>query len=129
MRIIDILNAKESLTKLNKVKFSDFKIASNVYKLTKQVNNVLDMVQQEQQKIIDIYVLKDANGKLVIKDNQYQFASPENRNNFIEEIEKLKQTEINDISKINISINTIQFANDFSGEELMILEPFINWLD
>ena len=129
MKIIDILNAKESLMQLNKVKFNDFKIVSKVYKLTKQVQNILDLVQQEQQKIIDLYVKKDENGKLVIVNKQYQFETVEDMNRFVEEMEKMKNTECDDISKIDIPLQSIQVASDLTSEEMLRLDPIINWID
>ena len=129
MKVIDILDAKESLAKLNLVKFSDFKIVSSIYKLTKKVNNVLDMVQQEQKKIIDIYAKKDNNGKTIILNNMYQFEDEEKKNNFIREMNDLKQQDIDDINKIDISMSKIQYGAELTGEELMKLEPLINWND
>ena len=129
MKVIDILDAKESLAKLNLVKFSDFKIVSSIYKLTKKVNNVLDMVQQEQKKIIDIYAKKDNNGKTIILNNTYQFEDEEKKNNFIREMNDLKQQDIDDINKIDISMSKIQYGAELTGEELMKLEPLINWND
>lgn len=130
MKVIDILNAKDSLAKLNKIKFSDFRIVSNIYKLTKKVNDVLEMVQQEQKKIIANYVDKDETGNPIIKENQYQFSKVENRTKFIQEIEDLKASNVDDIVKIDISLSSIQFSEeDFSGEDMLRLESLINWLD
>ena len=129
MKIIDILNSRESLAKLNKIKFNDFKVVSSIYKLTKKVNEVLDMVQQEQQKIIDLYVKKDDNGKIVVANNQYQFDNNENRIKFIKDMESLKQSNVDDIQKIDISMSKIQNGAELTGEELIKLEPLINWID
>ncbi len=129
MTINDILNAKESLAKLNKVKFNDFKVVSNVYKLTKKVNGVLEMVTQEQLKILDLYSKKDPAGKPLIENGQYQFESIENRDKFIDEITSLKKSEVDDIDKIDIRLDSIQFASDFTPEEMLALDPLINWID
>ena len=128
MKLIDILNAKDSISKLNKIKFTDFKIVSSVYKLTKHLNEILDMVQQEQNKIISAHALLDSNNNPVIKNNQYQFAKDENRIAFIEEMNKLKQSDIDDISKIIIPIDSIQIANDITSEDMLKLEPLIEWI-
>lgn len=129
MKINDILIAKESLTKLNKAKFNDFSLVYKIYKLTKQVNNVLDLVQEEQQKILETYAQKDANGNVVIENNQYKFENTEARSKFIEEIEKLRNSEAEDIVKIDISVKDVQSAMDFSSAELLVLDPIINWID
>ena len=129
MKIIDILNAKESLMQLNKVKFNDFKIVSKVYKLSKQVQTVLDLVQQEQDKILDLYAKKDANNKPIIISGQYQFETIENRNKFIEEIGKLRNTECDEVEKIDISLQSIQVASELTSEQMLKLDPIINWID
>lgn len=129
MRIIDILTARESIAKLNKMKFNDFKMVTKVYKLTKKLNDTMDIYQQEQQKIVDMYVKKDANGKPDIANNMYQFENDENKRKFIVENEKLRFSEVDDVEKIDISISSIDAANDFTSEEMLKLEPIINWVD
>lgn len=128
MIINDILNAKDSLIKLNNAKFSEFKIVASIYKLVKKVDSIFDMVTKEQNKIIDIYVQKQENGQLVIKDNQYQFENDEKRNSFIMEMNKLRFTEVDDISKITIPTDSIQILSDFSSEDMVRLEPFVEWI-
>lgn len=128
MIINDILNAKDSLIKLNNAKFSEFKIVASVYKLVKKVESIFDMVTKEQNKIIDIYVQKQENGQLVIKDNQYQFENDEKRNGFIMEMNKLRSTEVDDISKITIPTDSIQILSDFSSEDMVRLEPLVEWI-
>lgn len=128
MIINDILNAKDSLIKLNNAKFSEFKIVASVYKLVKKVESIYDMVTKEQNKIIDIYVQKQENGQLVIKDNQYQFENEEKKNSFITEMNKLRFTEVDDISKITIPTDSIQYILDFSSEDMVRLEPLIEWV-
>ncbi len=127
MKIVNILDAKESIAKLNKIKFNDFKIVSKIYKLTKEINSVLEMVQQEQNKIIQKYVKKD-NDKPVVVDGQYQFDSAENRNNFVKEIAELKNSDADSIVAIDIPVDSIQYMSELTGADMIILEPFVNWI-
>lgn len=127
MKIVNILDAKESIAKLNKIKFNDFKIVSKIYKLTKEINSVLEMVQQEQNKIIQKYVKKD-NDKPVIVGGQYQFDSDENRNNFVKEIAELKNSDADSIVTIDIPVDSIQYMSELTGADMIILEPFVNWI-
>lgn len=128
MKIIDILNARNSIAMLNRIKFADFKMVSNVYRFTKRINEVLEMHQQEQKKIIDIYVLKDEKGQLVIKNNQYQFADEKVKQKFIEDMNSLALSEVPDLDRIDISLDSVQAAEGFTSEELLKLEPLINWI-
>lgn len=128
MKVIDILNARDSLVKLIKVRFTDFKTTSNVYKLAKKVDATFDMVQKEQEKIIDIYVDKTAEGSPVIVNGNYSFAFAENRDKFLTDINKLRNEEVTDIEKIAISMDSIQVATDFSTEDMLKLDSIIDWV-
>lgn len=128
MKIIDILNAKESLVLLSKCKFSDFKITNKLYKLTKKVNEVLDMVQQEQRKIVSLYVSKDDNGNPIVKDNQYQFDNVDARNKFIHEIEELKNSQADEIERLDIQSDKLQSGDMLTVSDVILLEPLINWI-
>lgn len=127
MKVIDILNARDSLVKLIKVKFTDFKTTSNVYKLVKQVDATFDMIQKEQEKIIDIYADKNADGKPSIENGNYCFSNSENREKFLNEINALRNEEVADIKKLTIKLNTIQNASDLSAEDMIKLDPIIEW--
>lgn len=128
MTIKQILDAKPSLIKLNKIRFSDFKIVSKVYKLSKNIDSALELANAEQDKIIQTYVKKDGNGNLVIINNQYQFATEQDRLNFINEIEKLRNQEIEELNKIDIPTEKVQLVNDFSAEDMLLLDSIINWI-
>lgn len=128
MTIKQILDAKPSLIKLNKIRFSDFKIVSKVYKLSKNIDSALELANAEQDKIIQTYVKKDANGNSVIINNQYQFATEQDRLNFINEIEKLRNQEIEELNKIDIPTEKVQIVNDFSAEDMLLLDSIINWI-
>lgn len=128
MTIKQILDAKPSLIKLNKIRFSDFKIVSKVYKLSKNIDSALELANAEQDKIIQTYVKKDENGNLVITNNQYQFATEQDRLNFINEIEKLRNQEIEELNKIDIPTEKVQIVNDFSAEDMLLLDSIINWI-
>lgn len=128
MTIKQILDAKPSLIKLNKIRFSDFKIVSKVYKLSKNIDSALELANAEQDKIIQTYVKKDENGNLVIINNQYQFATEQDRLNFINEIEKLRNQEIEELNKIDIPTEKVQIVNDFSAEDMLLLDSIINWI-
>lgn len=127
MIINQILEARNSLVKLTKAKFSEFKTTYAIYKLAKQAENVYDMVNKEQEKIIDIYVQKDDSGQIIVKDNQYQFSSVEKRDKFVQEINKLRAENITDIEPIELTDNDIQFITDFAVEDMIKLDGLIIW--
>ena len=128
MKVIDILVARDSLVKLIKVRFTDFKTTSAVYKLVKKVDSVTDMVQTEQKKIIDIYADKDEKGNLVVQNGNYIFSKPENNAKCVEEMNKLRNEEVTDVEKITIKLDSVQNASELSAEDIIKLEPVIDWV-
>lgn len=127
MIVNQILEAKNSLLKLTKAKFTNFKTTYDIYKLTKQVESLYELVNKEQEKIIDIYVQKDDSGQIIVKDNQYQFESQEKRNGFIQELNKLRSEEVKDIQPLNLSYEEFQQVSDFSVEDMVKLDGLIIW--
>lgn len=128
MKVNDILTARNSLAKLVKVKFTDFKTTISVYKLSKKVDEVLDMVQKEQDKIIDIYVVKNSNGKPLIENGNFKFETKENMDKFLADMNKLRSEEVTDIEKLAINLDTIQSGADITTEDIILMEPLISWL-
>ena len=129
MTINEILNAKDAIAKLNTIKFNDFKIVSRVYKLTKQVNTVIELYQQEVQKTLKMYAKLDEQGVPVIVNNQYQFEDVQHRDDFIKEIENVKSSEAEDVDRIDIKIDSIQFGSDLTSAEMLMLDPVVNWIE
>lgn len=127
MIVNQILEAKNSLLKLTKAKFTNFKTTYDIYKLTKQVESLYELVNKEQEKIIDIYVQKDDSGQIIVKDNQYQFESQEKKNGFIQELNKLRSEEVKDIQPLNLSYEEFQQVSDFSVEDMVKLDGLIIW--
>lgn len=128
MTINDILAARDSLVKLNYVKFNDFSVTRKVYKLNKQFNSVIELALNEQNKIIDIYTKKDAQGKPIIVNAQYEFEKVEDRTKCFAEIAKLRSSNITDIEKVQIPLSSIELAKDISTQDLLLLECIIDWV-
>lgn len=128
MKVIDILTARDSLAKLIKVKFTDFKTTVAVYRLAKKVDEVIDMAQKEQDKIIDIYVAKGPDGNPIIENGNFKFETAENRDKFLEDVNNLRNEDIPDIEKLTIKLDSIQAATDISTEDIIKMEHVINWV-
>lgn len=128
MTINDILAARDSLVKLNYVKFNDFSVTRKVYKLNKQFNSVIELALNEQNKIIDIYTKKDAQGKPIMVNAQYEFEKVEDRTKCFAEIAKLRSSNITDIEKVQIPLSSIELAKDISTQDLLLLECIIDWV-
>ena len=129
MKIIQILNARDSLAKINKIKFDDFNITFKVFKLTKRVNEILEVVKVEQNKLISEYVITDNNGVPKVNGSQYMFKDPDTGNKYFEEYKSILNTDADDIEQIEIPLSSVKTANDISSEDLIKLDSLIKWIE
>lgn len=124
MKFNDLNIGKEALIKLNNVKFNDFKIAMKVFKLTKSVNENIEFFTTEYNKLIDLYKPEK------LQNGSMKFDSVENRTKFESELNTLLNTELEtNIEKIEIPLASVENAKDFSGNDIMALSPFVEWLE
>ena len=129
MKIIQILNARDSLAKVNKIKFNDFNITIRVFKLTKRVNEILEIVQMEQKRIIEEYVLTDEKGNPVIENSRYKFKNVSDAKQYEEEYAAMLNTEAEDLEQIQIPLASVKSATDISSEDLIKLVSLIEWVE
>ena len=128
MTIQDILNSKQSLIKINSIKFSDFKIALKLSKFAKKVDSCIETFNAEQQKIISLYVKKNENGQPVISENgQLVFNSDADKASYIDSMNKILSTELDDIEPLTIKVSEIQVSGDISANDLLATSALINW--
>lgn len=123
MKFNELNIGKEALIKLNNVKFNDFKIAMKVFKLMKSVNENIDFFTSEYNKIVDSYDCEK------IQNGSLKFKTVEDKVKFEEEQHKLLNTELENIEKIEIPLASVENAKDFSGNDIMALSPFVEWLE
>lgn len=128
MTIQDILNSKQSLIKINSIKFSDFKIALRLASFAKKIDTFIDTFQEEQKKVVKLYAKKNESGEPVIEENgQISFENEENRTKFIEEMNKILSTELEGIEPLQIKVSDVQVAGEISANDLLAVSALINW--
>lgn len=128
MTIQDILNSKQSLIKINSIKFSDFKIALRLASFAKKIDTFIDTFKEEQKKVVKIYAKKNESGEPVIEANgQISFENEENRTKFIEEMNKILSTELEGIEPLQIKVSDVQVAGEISANDLLAVSALINW--
>lgn len=128
MTIQDILNSKQSLIKINSIKFSDFKIALRLASFAKKIDTFIDTFQEEQKKVVKLYAKKNESGEPVIEANgQISFENEENRTKFIEEMNKILTTELEGIEPLQIKVSDVQVAGEISANDLLAVSALINW--
>lgn len=129
MKIIQILNARDSLAKINKIKFDDFNVTIKVFKLTKKVNEILEIVQTEQNKLMSECAIVDENGTPIVKSSQFSFKDSDAKNKYYEEYKAILNTDADDLEAIEIPLSSVKTANDISSEDLIKLDSLIKWTD
>jgi len=128
MTIQDILNSKQSLIKINSIKFSDFKIALRLASFAKKIDTFIDTFQEEQKKVVKLYAKKNESGEPVIEANgQIAFETEENKTKFIEEMNKILSTELEGIEPLQIKVSDVQAAGEISANDLLAVSALINW--
>lgn len=128
MTIQDILNSKQSLIKINSIKFSDFKIALRLASFAKKIDTFIDTFQEEQKKVVKLYAKKNESGEPVIEANgQISFENEENKTKFIEEMNKILSTELEGIEPLQIKVSDVQVAGEISANDLLAVSALINW--
>lgn len=128
MTIQDILNSKQSLIKINSIKFSDFKIALRLASFAKKIDTFIDTFQEEQKKVVKLYAKKNESGEPVIEANgQIAFENEENKTKFVEEMNKILTTELEGIDPLQIKVSDVQVAGEISANDLLAVSALINW--
>lgn len=128
MKTYEILRIKDLVAKLNTIRFDDFKITTKVYKLTKKINEHIEIINNEQVKIAKEYALVDNEGNLVVNKNQYQFENDEKKQNYLKEMNSIYNASVDDIEKIEIPVESIQNGQLLSAEDMITLEILVNWV-
>ena len=128
MTLQDILNSKQSLIKINSIKFSDFKIALKLASFAKKIDGYLETFQSEQKKVIELYAKKDENNQPIIdKNGQIEFKTAEDKINFINDMNDILSTELEDLKPITIKVSQVQTATEISANDLLAVSALINW--
>jgi hypothetical protein len=101
------------------------KIAFQFGKFAKKVVNELDNYEDTRMKTLKNYAMLDPNGGLIIDEhNEAKFETPEKREQFMKEIDELRQTEI-EFNFQPIPISAIPSDINIPAGDLMLLDKII----
>ncbi|MCI9293216.1 MAG: hypothetical protein HFF01_03190 [Erysipelotrichaceae bacterium] len=93
MKLIELINAMEVISKLYNCKKLNAVTAYRIGKNVKLIQAELDAYNESRKKLIEQYSDKDEHGNAIIKNDQYQF-SKENQDKFISNMNEVHQEEI-----------------------------------
>lgn len=125
MMQVQLRNIVESIDVLSKLaqKPMKAKLAYNVGRMLKQVENEMNSFNTTRMDLIKKYGEKDENGELIVYDDNNYRVSQESVQEFNDEFNELIA------STIELNANKINFEDleelDFTPQEMVLLEPFI----
>lgn len=119
-----ILNDTNSLAVISQ-KQLPIKVSYAIAKNIKKLENELKIYNEERQKLIDKYCIKDEEGNNVIDENNNLKIADEHLDNWNKEINELMDIEVDiDIHKFNL--DSLMNGNyDMTPAELMIIDYMI----
>lgn len=123
IKLRDVLDSTNVLRELGQKPLKG-RVAYNIAKILRQVENEFTLFNEARQKVIEKYGTKDENGKLKIDENTNEFV-------FEGENLKLVTDEINTLldSSVSLNANRIQLSDieelDFAPADLALLQDYI----
>ena len=125
MKLYKLIEANESLKKLNQAEGLPFKVALSLAKNIKEIDEVLTVYENKRKELINKYGKKDKDGELVIKDNNIELtdkvAFANEFNSLVAEdvdvdIKKIKVDDLENVKNLTPNdINSITFL--FADED------------
>lgn len=111
IKIIDLVNCMQTLTKLGNTEGLDINVAYDILSNIDVIHDSLNKFEKTKNKIALNYVTKDESGKPVTKDQKLDFTE-ENEKKLNNEIVKLLEREVKvDIVRIDlVSINAARLS-------------------
>ena len=129
MKLINIVQARDALTKLTDTHFTSYKILRELVKLKKRVEEEYEFYSAQEQKAVDAYAEKTETGQLVFIDGgRLKLKDVKSKNAFDAEITKLNETEIDDIPVVTIREGDFRTAADFpTANDMLLLSEIIDF--
>jgi len=129
MKIINLLNAKEPLTKLLECKYTSFKVVRELANLRKTLESEVEFYISQEKKLVEEYASKDEKGHpIVLEGGRIKIDSIENKEKFDKEIYELRCLEIDSITPVTLKETDFRTTDDIpSPNDLIALEGIVNF--
>lgn len=131
MKLIEVLNALIPLRALTEARFTSFKKSRELAILRKNVEFEVDFYAKEEKKIVDTYAEKNESGEpIILEGGRIKLKSVEAKTAFDKEITDLRNTEVDEITKVELKES--DFADTYkipTPYELIALESVIEFLE
>lgn len=122
MKLIELINANQTLGKLNSTHGLKATCAFSIAKNIKKIADELETYEETRKKLLEEKADKDEDGKAIIEDGNYKL-SQEVMQEVLEEITVLQQKET-DLDLTQIELEDLNSA-DLTPQELFAIEFMI----
>lgn len=122
MNIIKLINATDVFGQFAQTKISS-KLAYKIMKFCKAVGVEQEFYNKKRQEIIDMYSLKDANGQIVISDDNTIRIMPDKINEANAAMQELNNLEV-DIPDIKFTLDELN-SLELSIADMFALDAFV----
>lgn len=131
MKLIEVLNALIPLRALTEARFTSFKKSRELAILRKKVEFEGDFYAKEEKKIVDTYAEKNETGEpIILEGGRIKLKSVEAKIAFDKEITDLRNTEVDDITKVELKESDFADTSKIpTPYELIALEAVIEFLE
>ena len=129
MKLIELLNAVLPLRTLSDARFTSFKKSRELALLRKKVEFEGEFYANEEKKIANLYAKKNEQGEpIILEGGRITLKDIESKKKFDEEISKLRNLEIEDIVRVELSEKDFADSSKIpTPSELLALESVIDF--
>ena len=131
MKLKTIIETKPALERLTEKRFSDYKKLREIVKLRKSVETEFDFYVEQEKKAVDAYAEKKPDGTPVfLEDGRIKLKDPKAKAAFEEDITRLQETEVDDVTPIKLTEADFLSASDLpTPGDMIALEGLIIFED
>ena len=131
MKLIEVLNALIPLRALTEARFTSYKKSRELAILRKNVEFEVDFYAKEEKKIVDTYAEKNESGEpIILEGGRIKLKSVEAKTAFDKEITDLRNTEVDEITKVELKESDFADTSKIpTPYELIALEAVIEFLE
>lgn len=129
MKLIDILQGRDALTRLTDTHFKSYKLIRQLATLKKRADEEFAFYTEQEKRIVTEYAAKDEKGQIVFLDGgRVKLRDAEAKTAFDSEIDKLNNTEIDDIPMVSIRDTDFVSEKDFpTATEMTLLVGLVDF--
>ena len=117
----DILDASETFNTIMQQSFKG-SLAFKIARLARELDKEMKTFNEERQKLLQRYCVKDENDELKTDDNGMVRVEPDKTNDFNEEFSSLLETEV-EINAEKLSMDSLD-SFDITPQQMISIEKF-----